>query len=92
VRQIVKAVVIACTLEIVATLGMSVYIYDRSNHEAKFFAAVAENNARLAAAELVLSHRNDVLVQFALERQSMESYVDRTVERKITQAISQQTK
>lgn len=85
-KSVIYAVVIACTLEIVATLGMSAYIYERTNHEARFFAAVAENNARMAAAELVLKHRNDVQQQFSDEREQMKLYVDRTVENKIHQS------
>ncbi|ANJ57434.1 hypothetical protein PMA3_20635 [Pseudomonas silesiensis] len=87
-NSVIQAVVIACTLEILATVGLFAYIYERSNHEARFFAAVAESNARMAAAELVLHHRNEVQQQFADERESMKSYVDRTVER----AVHKQTK
>lgn len=87
-KSVIQAVVIACTLEILATVGLFAYIYERSNHEARFFAAVAENNARMAAAELVLHHRNEVQQQFADERESMKSYVDRTFER----AVHKQTK
>lgn len=88
----IRAVVAACVMQMVASLSMSAYIYDRSNHEAKFFAAMAENNAKLAAASLVLVHRNDVQLQFALEREQMKAYVDRAVERKVSQAVHKQTK
>lgn len=85
-NSVIKAVAIACTLEILATVGLFAYVYERSNHEARFFAAVAESNARMAAAELVLHHRNDVQQQFADERESMKMYVDRAIERKIYQS------
>ena len=91
-NSVIKAVVIACTLEILATVGLFAYVYERSNHEARFFAAVAESNARMAAAELVLYHRNDVQQQFADEREQMKLYVDKTVEREVSEAVHKQTK
>jgi hypothetical protein len=84
-RTIIKVVMFACLLQIIAVLSLSIYIYDRNSHEAKYLAAVAENNARLAAAELVLEHRTDVQVQFSLERQSMKEYVDQKVKRALIQ-------
>lgn len=86
-NSVIKAVVIACCLQMIATLGMSAYIYNLSSHEAKFFSDMAENNAKLAAAELVLVHRNDVQRQFSEEREHMKLYVDQTVDRKVSQAI-----
>lgn len=85
-KSVIRAVVIACSLEIIATVGLFSYVYERSNHEAKFFAAVAESNARMAAAELVLHHRNEVQQQFADEREQMKLYVDKTVELRINQS------
>jgi hypothetical protein len=85
-NTVIKAVVVACTLEILATVGLFAYVYERSNHEARFFAAVAESNARMAAAELVQHHRSEVQQQFSEERDAMKLYVDRTVERKIIQS------
>ncbi|WP_095148046.1 hypothetical protein [Pseudomonas sp. Irchel s3a18] len=85
-NYIIKAVVAACIIQVVAMLTMSAYVYDRSSHEARFFAAIAENNARLSATALVLEHRTEVQQQFSQEREQMKEYVDRTVNRKLSQS------
>ena len=86
-NPLIRATAVACCLQIMACMGMSAYIYSSLNHEAQFFANVAESNARLAAAEMVLQHRNDVQRQFAYERNDMKSYVDRAVEREVSKAV-----
>lgn len=62
----IKAIAIACTLSI---------------SSAFWIASVAEDNARLAAADLVLKHRNDVQKQFSLEREEMKEYVSKAIDR-----------
>ncbi|WP_085691002.1 MULTISPECIES: hypothetical protein [unclassified Pseudomonas] len=62
----IKAIAIACTISICSAL---------------WFASAAENDARLAAAHLVLEHRNDVQVQFSHEREAMKGYISKAMDR-----------
>jgi len=80
-NSIIQAMVICTVMQIIAMFGMSAYIYDRSTEQAKLYAA-----------ELVLHHRNDVQQQFADEREQMKLYVDKTVEREVSEAVHKQTK
>lgn len=63
-----KTIAIVCLIWLVCALGL---------------ASTVENNARLAAAELVLKHRNDVVQQFSYEREAMKEYVAKAIDRKI---------
>jgi len=63
----IKWIIIACTISIACAFCL---------------ASAVENNARLAAADLVLQHRNDVVRQFADEREAMKEYVGKAVDRR----------
>ncbi|MGC3895182.1 hypothetical protein [Pseudomonas urmiensis] len=65
----VKIIAIACMISIVCAFGMS---------------TVAESNARVAAAELVLKHHNDVQQQFFYEREAMKEYVGKAIDRSLS--------
>ncbi|WP_070092794.1 hypothetical protein [Pseudomonas monteilii] len=65
----IKAIIIACTISIATAFSL---------------ASSAEYNARLAAAELVLKHHNDVQRQFSYERETMKEHVSKAIDRSLS--------
>ena len=86
-KSIVQALVVATVIQIISMFGMSVYMFSLAAEQAMSYATVAESNARVTAAEMVLQHRNDVQRQFEYERIEMKSYVDNAVQREVIQII-----
>lgn len=74
-EPIVRALVVTTVIQIISMFGMTMYMSDRVIDQAKLYSA-----------ELVLKARNDTQMQFSIERESLKQYVDRAIERKISQS------
>ena len=73
----IQALVVATMIQVIAMFAMNAYLLDKTTDHAN---------------RLVQQYRTEVQQQFADERESLKSYVDKTVEREVSKAVHNQTK
>jgi hypothetical protein len=81
----IKAVVVACCLQIVVTLSMSVYLFDRANSRSEFLATLAQANAASYTDNVSLRYYNQTQQERSAEREDLHEWVDKRIDLRLAQ-------
>ncbi|MCW1242946.1 hypothetical protein OC610_00870 [Pseudomonas sp. SAICEU22] len=91
-NSIVKAVIIASVVQIVALCFVIGFVYHRSTYEAAYFAVLAQSHAEAHADDVALRFYNQLQKERSAERDDLHIFIDKRIGLKIHQAFKQQEK
>lgn len=86
-NSIIKAIIIASVVQVVALCFATGYVYRQLTYEAAYFAALARSQAEVHANDVVLRFYNQLQKERSAERDDLYIYIDKRVDLKIHQAL-----
>lgn len=86
-KGIILAIALGFLAQIVIAASLTFWLFNHNNEMAMQYAQMAERNANAYTDEQVMLHNNQLQLQFQAERQSLQEFVERRVNLRISQAL-----
>ncbi|KPG99429.1 hypothetical protein AEQ67_09840 [Pseudomonas sp. RIT-PI-q] len=88
-NAIIRSVIVACVIQVIAFVSLGSYIYTRNNQQAAYYAAMAERNAAAYTDDVALRYYNELQVERSDERAALHEYIDKRIDLKLRQALEE---
>jgi hypothetical protein len=91
-NKIIRTIALGFVVQIAVATGLTFWLFNHSNDMALQYAQMAERNANAYTDEQVMLHNNQLQLQFQAERSSLQEFVERRVNLRISQALKENKK
>lgn len=88
-KGIIRAIALGALLQIAVGCCLTAWLFNHSNDMALQYAQMAERNANTYTDDVVRDQYNRLQIERSQERESMQQFVDKRIDLKLSQAIKE---
>ena len=85
--SVIRAIVFSAIAQVAVLALLVGYLFVHADNMSQMYATIAERNANAHTDEQVMLHNNQLQLQFQAERQSLQEFVEKRVNLRISQAL-----